>query len=52
MGIVARIEDDVKMVRMQDVRPTEGTHMERLLGIQQTKLDVLATDVREIAEQA
>ena len=52
MGAVARIEDDVKVVRMQDVKPTEGTHMERPLEIQQMQLDVLATDVREIASQA
>ena len=40
-------EDDMKVVRMQDVSHMEGTHAERPPGIQQTQLDVLATVARE-----
>ena len=51
MVMVARMEDEVKLT-MQDVRPTKGTHVEEPPGIQQTQLDVPATNVREIASQA
>ena len=29
MDVVVRVEDDVKVVRMQDMRPLEGVHVER-----------------------
>ena len=49
--IVARNEGDVKVVRMQDARPKEGTNVERPPGIQLTQLDIPATDAQEMASQ-
>ena len=52
MDIVTRIDDDVKVVRMQDMKPMDGAHVERPPGIQQTQVDVLGTHSRANASQA
>ena len=52
MDVVARTEDDVKVVRMQDMRPMEGVHVEIPPRYQQTQPDVPGTCLRGIASQA
>ena len=51
VDVVARIEGDVNVVRMQEVRPNEGTNGERRPGIQLTQLDTQAADAPEMASQ-